>query len=100
MKFLFTGCAILGGLALFFVLANRRTRRNPRKLTRDDVAMTIESFLSGTGGAYDWDDFLTFPIADPDLEALRQRCVSFEWETNSGREALQRELQSLRESAR
>jgi hypothetical protein len=31
--------------------------------------------LDGTGGAYDWDDFLTFRIQDQGLDAIRAECA-------------------------
>ena len=42
-----------------------------------EVASIIEAFLNGTGGPYDWDDFLSRgSIANPELEAIRARCAS------------------------
>lgn len=43
-------------------------------VTADHVAATIENFVEGRGGAWDWDDFLSSRIADLRLEAIRQRC--------------------------
>ena len=45
-------------------------------MTRDEVANTIQQFLDGTGGKWDWDDFCSFEIADPMLDAIRERCIS------------------------
>ena len=42
--------------------------------TKAEVADIIERFLDGRGGEWDWDDFLSIPIADPELDAVRQRC--------------------------
>lgn len=47
----------------------------PVQLTRSEVATIIDEFLSGVGGRWDWDDFCSFPIADPELESIRQRCI-------------------------
>ena len=79
----------------FFRLANWWTRRHPRKLDKQDVAKAIENFLGNSGEAYDWDDFLTFPIADPELDAIRKRCDKIDWKTDSGREQLREELKRL-----
>jgi len=44
-------------------------------MTRAEVANTIQQFLDGTGSDWDWDDFCSFEIADPALDAIRQRCI-------------------------
>jgi len=36
--------------------------------------------LAGTGGPWDWDDFISVPIADPALERLRRRCAQLDVE--------------------
>lgn len=70
------GIIILVVVVIFFTLANRsRTTR-----TRGEVADIIEQFLDGTGGVWDWDDFTTRPIADDELEAVRQRCSQLDEE--------------------
>jgi hypothetical protein len=35
---------------------------------------TIRNFLDGTGGAYDWDDFISLPLGYADLEELQRFC--------------------------
>jgi hypothetical protein len=45
------------------------------KLGAEEVIREIQKFLNGTGGAYDWDDFLTFPIYDQRLDAIRIECA-------------------------
>ena len=45
------------------------------KRTTEEVTREITKFLNGIGGAYDWDDFLTFPIEDQRLEAIRIECA-------------------------
>jgi hypothetical protein len=44
------------------------------RYTKAEVADIIERFLNGGGGGWDWDDFLSIPIADPELDEVRQRC--------------------------
>ena len=44
------------------------------RFTKAEVADIIERFLDGGGGEWDWDDFLSIPIADPELDEVRQRC--------------------------
>ena len=46
------------------------------KRTREEVANTIEGFASGTGRQWDWDGFTSIRIDDPDLEAIRQKCLA------------------------
>ena len=45
------------------------------KYTRAEVADIIEQFVDGTGGRWDWDDFTSTKIADPELDAIRVRCI-------------------------
>jgi hypothetical protein len=44
--------------------------------TRAEVADFIDAFLSGTGEPWDWDEFCSVPIADPELDAIRVSCIS------------------------
>ncbi len=46
------------------------------KMTRKEVAKTIEDFVNGTGGKWDWDDFVSIRLQDSELDAIRQKCVS------------------------
>jgi hypothetical protein len=43
-------------------------------MTAEDVATTIEDFVEGRGDPWDWDDFVSFEIVDPRLDAIRERC--------------------------
>jgi hypothetical protein len=49
-------------------------REHTVDMTADEVAATIEDFLDGRGRQWDWDNFLSFEITDPRLEAIRERC--------------------------
>jgi hypothetical protein len=46
------------------------------KRTPQEVANTIAGFVNGTGSQWDWDGFISIRLDDPDLEAIRQKCVS------------------------
>ena len=46
------------------------------KRTREQVAETVEAFVSGTGRQWDWDGFTSIRIDDPELEAVRKKCVA------------------------
>ncbi len=54
------------------------------KYTKLAVAEIIEQFLDGTGGPWDWDDFTSIRIADPELDAIRVRCVELCDSTSTG----------------
>lgn len=40
--------------------------------TGDEVARYIRNFINGEGNKWDWDDFESVSIANPDLERIRQ----------------------------
>ncbi|OGV61499.1 MAG: hypothetical protein A2283_12755 [Lentisphaerae bacterium RIFOXYA12_FULL_48_11] len=44
----------------------------------DKIAQAIEAFVNGTCGPYDWDDFMTCPSDNPELEAIRKECEQVE----------------------
>jgi hypothetical protein len=46
-----------------------------KRRTTEEVIREITKFLNGIGGAYDWDDFLTIPIHDRRLDAIRLECL-------------------------
>jgi len=46
------------------------------KRTPEEVANTIESFVSGGSDQWAWDGFISIRIDDPGLEAIRQKCVA------------------------
>jgi len=45
------------------------------KLTREDVISYMENFLANKGEAHDWDDFISIPIDDAELDLIRDRCA-------------------------
>ena len=45
-------------------------------MTSDDVAQLIASFLDGSAGKWDWDDFISVRQRDPTLEAIRLECAA------------------------
>lgn len=44
----------------------------PAKRTPAEVAGFIRDFIEGTGGDWDWDDFTSVHLSDPELEAIRR----------------------------
>jgi len=43
---------------------------------RELLASTIERFVAGTASPYEWDDVVSVPFADPEVEAIRQEAES------------------------
>jgi hypothetical protein len=48
----------------------------PKTMTLEEAADSIEKFVNDTGGRWDWDDFISIRQKDPELEAVRLKCVS------------------------
>ena len=42
------------------------------------ISRTIRAFLNGSGGGWDWDDFTSCSIRDPDLDSIRERAAAVE----------------------
>ena len=72
--------------------------------TPTEVAQIIENFLDGKGRAHDWDDFITFQIADPHLDAIRAQCLDLNsthpakkgWCNQAGQELMRDSAAKLR----
>lgn len=43
--------------------------------TPEDVIGFMSDLIDGSGGPWDWDEFETVPIVDPELDAIRQRAI-------------------------
>lgn len=46
------------------------------RLTRAEVAKLIRNFVEGSGGAWDWDDFISTRLDDPQLDEVRSLCAA------------------------
>lgn len=75
MHLIFAGLILGIAVVLFFVWANSQTKKRHAVFTRDDVVAAIENVLSGNMHD-EWDLFLRWPISDPNLESVRQRCIA------------------------
>ena len=74
--------------------------------SRGEVADTIERFVDGICSQWEWDDFCSAPIIDPQLEAIRLRCTGLPQEfpssqkghycSEAGIEALRAMVRELR----
>ena len=68
--------ARLRGVRLVRALAEWLSRLLSVKLSRDrsaaQVATFIREFIEGVAGDWDWDDFESVPITDPELDRIRK----------------------------
>jgi hypothetical protein len=48
------------------------------KLTAAEVATYLRDFIEGTGGKWDWDDFTSIPIKDPELDRIRREAAELD----------------------
>jgi hypothetical protein len=70
MTILLIVVAVLISILLFFRFLTRLTKRTNKK-TPNEIAGIIEHFLDGTGGPWDWDDFISCPIYNDSLDLYR-----------------------------
>jgi hypothetical protein len=91
---------VISVVIAFFVWGNGETgiRREHAGFTPDDVQSAIKNCLDLHGIDHDeWDLFLGFPIDDPYLESVRQRCIRV-WDEHGPEpvgERLRRELEEI-----
>ena len=64
----------LVGVPAFFVWANWATRRHYARFKHRDVQGVLEDALGPSDYYDDWEMFLGWPIDDPYLDSVRQRC--------------------------
>jgi hypothetical protein len=71
------GTAVLISFVIAFLAwANGTTRREHARFTCEDVQSAVENCLGLHGIDHDeWDLFVAWPIDDPYLESIRQRCI-------------------------
>jgi hypothetical protein len=46
-----------------------------RQLSAGEVAQYIRNLINDQGGEWDWDDFESSPIADPELDRIRREAA-------------------------
>ena len=66
--------AVIAMILFFLILSYIGKKRFSR--TKEEVASTIENFINGTSGPYDWDDFVSIPIKDAELNKIRLHCAN------------------------
>jgi hypothetical protein len=77
---LIMAAAVAATMIGVFVLDRwRKLERKTVDMSREEAATTIENFLNGAGGPWDWDDFISYPITDSRLDQIRARCSTL-WE--------------------
>ena len=57
------------------LVAHLLGRKGTEDRNADEVAGFLRDFIEGTGGAWDWDEFESVPITDPELEAIRREAA-------------------------
>ena len=62
------------------------------KRRADEVATYLRNFVHGGGGEWDWDDFISVPIANPRLDELRKRAAAVDLPPSQEGIGLLREL--------
>ena len=76
MPLLIGGAVLIASVTAFFVWTNGATERQHARFTAEDVQSAVENCLDLHGDDHDeWDLFLGWPIDDPYLESVRQRCI-------------------------
>ena len=65
------------------------------KRTPQEVVGYLRDFIEGTGGDWDWDDFVSIQIADPRLDSIRERASKFPDVGQGELQSLLREAEGL-----
>jgi hypothetical protein len=47
-------------------------------MNKKELAALLRTFVAGTSGKWDWDDFISVPQRDPEIEAIRQRLLTID----------------------
>ena len=68
--------AVLIPVALLLKLVTWPFER-PMKRTPEEVVGYLRDFIEGSSGDWDWDDFVSIPIADSRLDSIRERASRF-----------------------
>ena len=89
-----------GGKRVFW-----RKKKFTYEQQRTYVIQTIRDFLDGTGGPWDWDDFISIPTGYQDLDAVQSFCLGLPadyppterggWCNSDGLHELRRKLEQL-----
>jgi hypothetical protein len=96
-------------VALIGILLFKRSVDRTPDLTAAQVAELIDKFVDGSGGPYDWDDYINIPSRNAALEQIRRDCeevserfppeTKTEWCSPAGGAELKRLAQKARQLA-
>jgi hypothetical protein len=75
---------VVVSVVVIFVILKIATRNKKYDRTREEVADLLDAFVH-KGDWRAWDSFLSYPLKDPSLEAIRIRCGNLEREFPSDR---------------
>jgi len=85
-------------IILLIKLAEVLGLKTSANLTAQDVEAYLQDFLDGRGGEWDWDDFTSIPITDPELEDIRRGALDVDLPLDDqGRTQLQSLLDRVRQ---
>jgi hypothetical protein len=76
-------------VALFFAISGIGRYKDR---SAQDVAGFIQDFIEGTGGDWDWDDFISVSIKDPKLESIRKQASMIDLPTTAADIEILKEL--------
>src|SRR5688500_9145583 len=69
--------AIIALIACIFIVGNRKAALEHARFCTADVEEALAAVVSRDSQYHDaWDLFLSWPIGDPYLESIRQRCLA------------------------
>jgi len=69
---------MIAGVVAFFTWAGRVAARRHARFTHLDVLTALENAIDPDTYYDEWEMFLAWPIDDPYLESIRQRCLPME----------------------
>ena len=96
---------VLGPIAIFaLIMAAKLLRLTALNRTPQEVIAILQSFVEAPHSGYDprWDDFVSVPIQDPKLDAVRRRLLQLEssYSRTPSDDFLRAWKQALREALR
>jgi hypothetical protein len=69
------GLAVVAAVGVY---AFKRSVDSAPQPSRSDVVRIISDFVDGKSGEWDWDDFTSCPLKDPELDKVRRECTGLE----------------------
>jgi hypothetical protein len=75
----FIGCLLLPFIPIAIILIPILNALGLNKLNvgPDYLIRYLEKFIAETEGEWDWDDFCSIPLTDPELDDIRERACEF-----------------------